>query len=100
MLKNLLVLILLGSFSQITTAQETGIQNIYGRNHLSLNGRWNYIIDPYEMGYYDYRREPFDQSSSGKGGFFDDRKQQNKGEVVEYNFDIFQNSILRNRYFY
>lgn len=91
MLKNLFILTLLVSLSHTVTAQETGIQNIYGRNHLSLNGRWNYIIDPYEMGYYDYRREPFDQSPSGKGGFFDDRKQQNKGEVVEYNFDISQN---------
>jgi beta-glucuronidase len=91
MLKKLFILSLWVSLLQPSIAQETGIQNIYGRSHLSLNGRWNYIIDPYEMGYYDYRREPFDQSSSGKGGFFDDRKQQNKGEVVEYNFDISQN---------
>ena len=48
------------------------------RDTISLNGRWNYIIDPYEMGYYDYRHEPFDQSKSGKGGFYDDRKQVNK----------------------
>lgn len=63
------------------------IQNIYGREHLSLNGRWNYIIDPYEMGYYDYRHMPFDASASGKGGFYDDRTPKHKGEWVEYNFD-------------
>ena len=63
-------------------------QNIYARKHTSLNGRWNYIIDPYEMGYYDYRHEPFDQSKSGKGGFYDDRKQVNKSELIEYNFDL------------
>src|SRR4051812_14029083 len=49
------------------------VQNIYGRSHLSLNGRWSYIIDPYENGYYDYRHTPFDASASGKGGFYDDR---------------------------
>lgn len=70
------------------TAQAQTIQNIYGRNILSLNGRWNYIVDPYEMGYYNYRHEPFDQSASGKGGFYDDRKQTNKGELIEYNFDL------------
>jgi beta-glucuronidase len=64
------------------------VQNIFGRKHLSLNGRWNYIIDPYEMGYYDYRHEPFDQSKSGKGGFYDDRAQVNKSELIEYNFDL------------
>jgi beta-glucuronidase len=63
------------------------IQHIYGRSHLSLNGRWNYIIDPYEMGYYDYRHTPFDQSETGTGGFYDDRAPKNKGDWVEYNFD-------------
>lgn len=65
----------------------TPLQNIYGRSHLSLNGRWSYIIDPYETGYYDYRHVPFDASSSGKGGFYDDRKPRNKGDWVEYDFD-------------
>ncbi len=64
------------------------LQNIYGRSHVSLNGRWNYIIDPYEMGYYDYRHTPFDASESGKGGFYDDRKPRDKGDWVEYNFDL------------
>jgi beta-glucuronidase len=62
-------------------------QNIYGRTHVSLDGRWSYIIDPYENGYYDYRHMPFDQSESGKGGFYDDRKPKDKGDWVEYDFD-------------
>jgi len=67
------------------------IQNIYGRTHTSLNGRWNYIIDPYEMGYYDYRHKPWDTSSSGKGGFYDDRAPKDKNDWVEYNFDLSPN---------
>src|SRR6059058_4722906 len=63
------------------------VQNIYGRSHISLDGRWSYIIDPYENGYYDYRHMPFDQSASGKGGFYDDRKPKDKTEWVEYDFD-------------
>ena len=63
------------------------LQNIQGRKHLSLNGRWSYIIDPYENGYYDYRRQAFDASKSGKGGFYDDRKPKDKGDWVEYDFD-------------
>lgn len=64
------------------------LQNIYGRTITSLNGRWNYIIDPYEMGYFDYRHAPFDQSASGKGGFYDDRKPKDKSDWVEYDFDL------------
>jgi beta-glucuronidase len=64
------------------------LQNIYGRTNISLDGRWNYIIDPYETGFYDYRRQPFDQSASGKGGYYDDRKQADKSELIEYDFDL------------
>jgi beta-glucuronidase len=63
------------------------VQNIYARTHVSLDGRWSYIIDPYENGYYDYRHMPFDQSASGKGGFYDDRKPKDKTDWVEYDFD-------------
>ena len=83
--KYFLFLFLSVSFS-VANAQL--VQNIFGRKHTSLNGRWNYIIDPYEMGYYDYRHEPFDQTKSGKGGFYDDREQVNKSELIEYNFDL------------
>lgn len=34
------------------------LQNTYARkNYTSLNGEWQYIIDPYETGFYNYRRE-------------------------------------------
>jgi beta-glucuronidase len=63
------------------------VQNIYGRSHISLNGRWHYIVDPYENGYYDYRHMPFDQSQSGKGGYYDDRQPKDKTDWVEYDFE-------------
>jgi beta-glucuronidase len=71
------------------TAQETPqapLQNIGARVHQNLDGRWNYIVDPYETGFYDYRHQPFDASASGKGGFYDDRVAKDKGELVEYSF--------------
>jgi beta-glucuronidase len=63
------------------------VQNAFARRELNLDGRWNYIIDPYQTGFYDYRRQPFDQSASGKGGYYDDRKPADKSELVEYDFD-------------
>ena len=70
-----------------TTKQPPTLHNIYGRPHLLLDGRWNYIVDPYEAGYYNYRHQPFDQSATGSGGFYDDRKPKDKTESVEYSFD-------------
>lgn len=88
-IKSFLILILLAVFINSAAFSQSGLlQNVFGRTHTSLNGRWNYIIDPYEMGYYDYRHTPFDQSASGTGGFYDDRKQINKSDLVEYDFDL------------
>lgn len=88
-LRSLFIICIMGfALHSSVYCQSALLQNIYGRTHTSLNGRWNYIIDPYEMGYYDYRHTPFDQSESGKGGFYDDRKQKDKNDWVEYDFDL------------
>lgn len=75
--------------SPATRAQSGLIQHASARRVLSLNGSWNYIIDPYENGFYDYRREAFDQSKSGKGGYYDNQKPSNaqEPELIEYDFD-------------
>jgi beta-glucuronidase len=58
-----------------------------GRNVTSLNGKWNYIIDMYENGYYDYRYQPFDANPNPGGGYFLDRKPENRWDLIEYSFD-------------
>ena len=35
------------------------VANILGRQTMSLNGAWNYIVDVQEEGYYDYRMNPY-----------------------------------------
>jgi beta-glucuronidase len=57
------------------------IQNVYGRKVRSLNGPWRTIVDPYENGYYDYRREPLID------GYFANRKPSSKSDRIEYDFD-------------
>lgn len=57
------------------------ITNIFARPSLTLCGQWNYIVDPLENGYYDYRRKPL------ANGFFQNRKPANPSELVEYDFD-------------
>lgn len=69
-------------------AQETLLVNVYNRPAQSLNGEWNYIVDPYENGYYNYRYEPFvKQENPPKAAFFTNAKPDNKSELLEYDFD-------------
>lgn len=58
------------------------VSNIYGRQDVtSLNGKWRYIIDQQEIGFYDYRMK------ETPWGFFLDAHQKSPLELVEYNFD-------------
>ncbi|HEV2482074.1 MAG TPA: LysR substrate-binding domain-containing protein [Puia sp.] len=41
--------------SQLVCAQSPLITDIPGRHTVSLDGYWQYIADPYETGFYDYR---------------------------------------------
>ena len=58
------------------------IQNVLSRSLRSLSGAWRIIVDPYENGYYDYRREPL-----AKDGYFADAKPASPSDRVEYDFD-------------
>lgn len=64
-----------------TMAQEIPLlSNISARNNITLNGKWSYIVDPLENGYYDYRLMPFKNN-----GFFENKK-FNTTDLTEYNF--------------
>ncbi|MFH1000461.1 MAG: glycoside hydrolase family 2 TIM barrel-domain containing protein [Bacteroidota bacterium] len=64
------------------------IINTSNRVNTTLNGNWNYIIDPYETGYYNYRYEPYDQQTqNNNSAFYNNYHTDNKLELVEYDFD-------------
>jgi beta-glucuronidase len=65
---------------------QTTIADVFARQVTSLNGRWHIIVDPYDTGYFDYRRQPYDASGKVTGGYALDKQAKN-GELVEYNFD-------------
>ena len=68
-------------------ADSPGLQNVYARQTMTLNGKWHYIVDPYENGYYDYRHEPLDAAPNPTRGYFLDHKPADRSELVEYDFD-------------
>jgi len=74
--------------SILTFANEPLLQNSYLRKGQSLNGRWHYIVDVYETGYYNYRMEPHDGTENpGSSAYFLNKKPKNKTDRVEYDFD-------------
>ncbi len=81
-------LALLFFLTTIAVTAQVVLQNIPNRNKTTLNGRWNYIIDPYETGYYDYHYQPRDlKKNPWKDAMFLDVKQENPSDLIEYSFD-------------
>ncbi|HSY19939.1 MAG TPA: glycoside hydrolase family 2 TIM barrel-domain containing protein [Candidatus Acidoferrales bacterium] len=66
---------------------EAVLGDVFARQATSLNGKWNVIVDPYDTGYFDYRRQPYDAKEKITGGFALDHHAKDKTELVEYNFD-------------
>lgn len=79
----LVALIVFGSFFT-AIAQENLIVNTEGRNTISLNGTWNYIIDPYETGYYDYRFK--ERKENDGGAYWNKFEIKNKNDWFEHGF--------------
>lgn len=70
--------------SLLMQAQVELIGNIGGRTTKSLNGKWQYIIDPYETGFYDYRfmeRRPSDPEA-----YWNTDIPKNKSERKEHGY--------------
>lgn len=50
---------------------QTSMGNVFGRNTTSLNGKWQAIIDPYDVGSGDWKALYKDRKPSGKTDFFE-----------------------------
>jgi beta-glucuronidase len=72
-------LIALVLFSLPLAAAEL-IHNTLAREHISLDGEWHYIIDPYENGFYNHRYQEH------PNGYFKNAKKKNPTDLIEYDF--------------
>ena len=77
-------LLILVFIDKLSLAQNELITNIPSRTSLSLNGGWQYIVDAYETGFYDYR--------------YKERRQNDK--EAYWNSDIPLNSLDRKEHGY
>jgi beta-glucuronidase len=59
------------------------IANINARQTTSLDGQWQAIVDPFDVGAFDYRAQPLKNNQA----FYKNYKPQSESELVEYDFD-------------
>jgi beta-glucuronidase len=59
------------------------IANINARQTTSLDGQWQVLVDPYDVGSLDYRAQPLKNNHA----FYKNYKPQSESELVEYDFD-------------
>lgn len=64
--------------------QSNQITNINARKTISLNGKWQYIIDPYETGFYDYRYQ--ERLPGDSEAYWTDGKPKNKTDRTEHGY--------------
>lgn len=75
---------LTGNYTTVSAQTESNLPpiiNVYNRPCSSLDGQWQIITDPMEIGYYNHRYKP------NPNGFFRNKKVSNKTELLEYNFE-------------
>lgn len=82
--ERLMMLMLLLSTTLFVKAQTDLITNAPARDGLSLDGKWQYIVDPYETGFYDYRYK--ERAQDDKEAYWNTDVQANKLDRKEHGF--------------
>lgn len=83
MLKKLLSYCLL--FCSVSlNAQTALITNITTRKTTSLNGKWQYIVDPYETGFYNYRWQ--ERNANDREAYWNSDVPENKTDRKEHGY--------------
>jgi len=83
-MKTRLTTLLLLCLTAVVTASAKEVPqlvNVMSHESMLLNGKWHYIVDVQEEGYYDYRMNPT------SWGFFRNAKPQRPEDLIEYDFD-------------
>lgn len=83
-MKTILLLLLVSVYGPGAFAQDNLISNTGARKSLSLNGKWQYIVDPYETGFYDYRYKELNENNPD--AYWNTDVQVNKTEKKEHGY--------------
>lgn len=84
MMKKIYWLVLLLASHLAVKAQDSLITDIGARKTTSLNGKWQYIVDPYETGFYDYRYKELNEKNPD--AFWNTDVQKDRTEKKEHGY--------------
>ena len=79
-------------FAPFTIAQENLITNVQTRKSFSLNGKWQYIVDPYETGFYDYRFKELKENN--KSAYWNSDVPKNNLDRIEFGYNDDQTLLV------
>ena len=83
-MKKIGIIIVLSVWSLFSFGQGNLISNIGARTSLNLNGKWQYIVDPYETGFYDYRYKELNERNGD--AYWNTDVQANRTEKKEHGY--------------
>lgn len=83
-MKKISLMLALSAWSLVSLAQVNLISNIDARKSLDLNGKWQYIVDPYETGFYDYRYKELNEKNPD--AYWNTDVQANRTEKKEHGY--------------
>src|SRR4051812_19291281 len=66
------------------SAQTPLLMNVPGRTTISLNGKWQYIVDPYETGFYNYRWQ--ERNENDREAYWNSDVPDNKTDRKEHGY--------------
>lgn len=72
-------------FLTLVHSQENLITNIDGRETVSLNGTWHYIVDPYENGFYNYRYH--ERNENDREAYWNRPQLENRSDRIEHAYE-------------
>jgi len=84
-MRRLIILFALIVSALLGNAQDNLVTNIGARKSVSLNGSWQYIVDPYETGFYDYRYKELNEKNGD--AYWNTDVPANKTEKKEHGYN-------------
>jgi beta-glucuronidase len=72
-------------FSVQMFSQRPLIVNLPSRNKQSLNGKWQYIVDPYETGFRNYRWD--ERAENDREAYWNSDVPENKTDRKEHGYN-------------
>ena len=83
-MKKIYLMLVLVVCGLVSNGQVNLISNIDARKSIDLNGKWQYIVDPYETGFYDYRYKELNEKNPD--AYWNTDIQANRTEKKEHGY--------------